>query len=115
MKEQLNHKKVPVVLVGNKLDLRRQREVSLEEAKHLANELDCAYFEVSAADQIEPIMDIFHYTAIKVLDAKDKTLIADTCAVKLTRASSTPESVKKLFGRRKLHRRRAGRDRTKTL
>ncbi|KAM3145999.1 hypothetical protein pb186bvf_001977 [Paramecium bursaria] len=40
------------VLVGNKSDLDQKREVSLEEAQHLAQQLNTAYFEISSNDAI---------------------------------------------------------------
>ncbi|XP_022409309.1 GTP-binding protein REM 2 isoform X2 [Neophocaena asiaeorientalis asiaeorientalis] len=40
---------LPVILVGNKSDLARSREVSLEEGRHLAGTLSCKHIETSAA------------------------------------------------------------------
>uniref|UniRef100_A0A8C4X1R9 RAS (RAD and GEM)-like GTP-binding 1 n=1 Tax=Eptatretus burgeri TaxID=7764 RepID=A0A8C4X1R9_EPTBU len=42
---------LPVVLVGNKSDLVRSREVSLEEGRDRASALDCKFIETSAALQ----------------------------------------------------------------
>lgn len=39
---------VPVILVGNKKDLRRGRSVSKEEARETASEFACSYYETSA-------------------------------------------------------------------
>ena len=39
---------VPVILVGNKRDLRRGRQVSKEEARETAAEFSCSYYETSA-------------------------------------------------------------------
>lgn len=43
------HHDLPVILVGNKSDLARSREVSLEESRHLAGTLSCKHIETSAA------------------------------------------------------------------
>ncbi|KAK2497175.1 hypothetical protein MC885_005540 [Smutsia gigantea] len=43
------HHDLPVILVGNKSDLARSREVSLEEGRHLAGTLSCKHIETSAA------------------------------------------------------------------
>ncbi|XP_053451644.1 GTP-binding protein REM 2 isoform X2 [Nycticebus coucang] len=43
------HHDLPVILVGNKSDLARCREVSLEEGRHLAGTLSCKHIETSAA------------------------------------------------------------------
>lgn len=39
---------VPVILVGNKKDLRRGRSVSKEEARETASEFSCSHYETSA-------------------------------------------------------------------
>ena len=39
---------VPVILVGNKRDLRRGRKVSKEEARETASEFCCSHYETSA-------------------------------------------------------------------
>ncbi|KAM3937525.1 GTP-binding protein REM 2 [Leptodactylus fuscus] len=43
------HRHIPVILVGNKGDLARSREVSMEEGRSLAGMLSCKYTETSAA------------------------------------------------------------------
>ncbi|XP_072480707.1 GTP-binding protein REM 2 [Notamacropus eugenii] len=43
------HHDLPIILVGNKSDLARSREVSLEEGRHLAGMLSCKHIETSAA------------------------------------------------------------------
>ena len=43
---------IPIVIVGNKTDLKGDREVSIEEAETYAEELETEYFEVSAKDNI---------------------------------------------------------------
>ncbi len=44
--------KVPLVLVGNKCDLEREREVSTQEGKELAKSFDCPFLETSARSRI---------------------------------------------------------------
>lgn len=43
--------KVPVILVGNKIDLEDQRRVSTEDGAALANKFNCKFIETSAADR----------------------------------------------------------------
>ncbi|KAG8455439.1 hypothetical protein GDO86_001573 [Hymenochirus boettgeri] len=43
------HHRIPIILVGNKGDLARSREVSIEEGRNLAGMLNCKYSEISAA------------------------------------------------------------------
>ncbi|KAG8430265.1 hypothetical protein GDO86_018120 [Hymenochirus boettgeri] len=49
----------PVVLVGNKSDLSRLRQVSKEEGVSLSREFNCPFFETSAAFRYY-IDDVFH-------------------------------------------------------
>jgi len=44
--------KVPVVLVGNKSDLERDREVSIHEGKELAKSFECPFLETSARTRV---------------------------------------------------------------
>lgn len=52
MKDQISRVKgtdrVPILLVGNKVDLESQREVSTEEGKCLAHDWSCPFLEASA-------------------------------------------------------------------
>ncbi|XP_037981398.1 GTP-binding protein Rit2 isoform X1 [Motacilla alba alba] len=50
---------IPVVLVGNKIDLEEFRQVSTEEGMSLAREYSCSFFETSAALRFY-IDDVFH-------------------------------------------------------
>ncbi len=42
------YEKVPVILVGNKVDLESEREVSVREGQALAEEWGCPFIETSA-------------------------------------------------------------------
>ena len=53
-----NFEKVPLVIVGNKLDLFSERVVSTMEGVALAREFDCLFYEASAANRIN-VEDIF--------------------------------------------------------
>ena len=48
----LKEKIPPVVLIGNKSDLKNEREVSKNEGKELANLWNCIFYETSAKDDI---------------------------------------------------------------
>ena len=43
---------IPVIVIGNKLDLEESREVTKEEAERYAEKLNTAYFEVSAKAKV---------------------------------------------------------------
>jgi len=57
---------VPVVLVGNKYDLEEGREVPIADAKNLARNFNCSFFEASAKTQMN-VEKIFH-TLITLMD-----------------------------------------------
>lgn len=46
--ENARYEKVPVILVGNKVDLESEREVSSNEGRALAEEWGCPFMETSA-------------------------------------------------------------------
>ncbi|CAH8496898.1 unnamed protein product [Schistosoma rodhaini] len=48
LRKSLNYIRIPVVLVGNKIDLEAKRINSVEEAQALADDLSIPYFETSA-------------------------------------------------------------------
>jgi Ras homolog enriched in brain len=50
---------VPVVLVGNKIDLHQERAVSTEEGRRVAESWKAQFLETSAK-QNESVSDIFH-------------------------------------------------------
>uniref|UniRef100_A0A671WGD4 small monomeric GTPase n=1 Tax=Sparus aurata TaxID=8175 RepID=A0A671WGD4_SPAAU len=50
---------VPVVVVGNKLDLHCHRSVSSEEGRLLALSQHCGFYEVSAAETYEDVLLVF--------------------------------------------------------
>ncbi len=43
---------IPVIVVGNKIDLEEERDVKIEEAEKYAEKLQTLYFEVSAKDKL---------------------------------------------------------------
>ena len=49
VKERLDINKVAIILIGNKCDCEDNREVSADEGKNLANNLNIKFFETSAA------------------------------------------------------------------
>jgi small GTP-binding protein len=57
---------IPVVLIGNKIDLQSQREVSFQEVKEKAEELKCFFIETSALYNIN-VQDTFKLIGIGLL------------------------------------------------
>jgi len=50
---------IPMVLVGNKCDLKDQRVITIEQGENLAKKFNCTFMEASAKDKIH-VDDIFH-------------------------------------------------------
>ena len=48
MRRVRNFEKVPMILIGNKLDMEERRQVSRSDALALSRELECPFFETSA-------------------------------------------------------------------
>lgn len=63
----LNHQ------LGNKADLIHLRQVSYEEGEILAKDFDCKFYEVSAAEQVQPVFDAFQDLCREILQAKRKS------------------------------------------
>lgn len=56
---------VPKVLIANKCDLNNRRELSLEEGKNLAKNINCEYIECSAKSNAN-IQKIFHTILVEI-------------------------------------------------
>eukprot|EP01084_Bolivina_argentea_P181189 312958_1 len=55
----------PIVLVGSKLDLQHQREVTVTEGRQLAYEWDASFFEASAKDNVN--VNAIFFEAVRML------------------------------------------------
>ena len=72
-----NRENVGIILFGNKLDLEKERQVSIEDAEKLSKELGCKYFEGSAktGENIQEALDELakiSFEKIKTLKRVDK-------------------------------------------
>jgi GTPase SAR1 family protein len=65
----LNNDQVPFVLVGNKIDLEDQREVSAEKGEALARKYGCHYIEASAKKNMN-VEQVFLDVVNCVIEAK---------------------------------------------
>lgn len=61
---------VPMVLVGNKCDLENSRQVSAEEGQALARQMNCPFYETSAALR-HFVDDVFH-TLVREIRRREK-------------------------------------------
>ncbi|KAJ8386498.1 hypothetical protein AAFF_G00169680 [Aldrovandia affinis] len=60
----------PIVIVGNKRDLKHRRTVSSEEGTLLALSSDCGFFEISAAETYHGVLLVFHELLDLIREAK---------------------------------------------
>ena len=78
-------KTVLLVLIGNKLDLEKNREISYEEGESLALNNDMLFFETSAKTG-ENVEELFNKSAQIIVENIDKDLYDlsnDTCGIKI--------------------------------
>lgn len=57
---------VPVILVGNKIDLHQERTVSIDEGKKLAESWKAATFIETSAKNNESVAEIFHKLLVQI-------------------------------------------------
>lgn len=64
---------VSLSLVGNKVDMIHLRQVSADEGDILAKDFDCKFSELSAAENVVQVADVFHELCRDVLSARRKS------------------------------------------
>lgn len=83
--ERVRHSdSIPIVLVGNKYDLEPMRKVSTEEGQALARQLNCPFYETSAALR-HFVDDVFHALVREIRKKEKERVLA---AEKLKRRGS---------------------------
>ncbi|XP_041031311.1 ras-like protein family member 12 [Carcharodon carcharias] len=50
----------PIILLGNKLDMERYRQISKSDGLSLASKYNCSFYEVSASLDFESVQHVFH-------------------------------------------------------
>ncbi|MBN3307774.1 RERGL protein, partial [Amia calva] len=94
VKDYLGAEKVPIVIVGNKRDLHHRRTVSSEEGRLLALSTDCAFYEVSAAENYHSVLLVFHGLIERIRESK--TAVKKPAGIK-----SIVKSMSAVFTRRR--------------
>ena len=94
-----------ITLVGNKLDLEENRQVSFEEATRLAKKLGLAgVVETSAKTGTVTLDDAFFITAANALDNKlDKQFVAGNSTMTIIHNSTMEETLAREKGRRRIN------------
>lgn len=64
-----NYETVPLILVANKKDLERRRQVTTKEGEEMAKTFGCQYFESSAA--LRHNVDELYYTIVRCIRNKE--------------------------------------------
>ncbi|XP_055384067.1 ras-related and estrogen-regulated growth inhibitor [Condylostylus longicornis] len=64
---------LPVVLCANKVDMVHLRQVSTEEGEILAKDFECKFSEVSAAEHVGQVAEVFHDLCKDILSSKRKS------------------------------------------
>ena len=67
-------KSIPVILVGNKIDLEEKREISTLEGQQMANKYSVPFFEVSAFNLLQ-VEQIFNSLIVWVYSIEYRKLI----------------------------------------
>ena len=71
IKSNLGEKIIPIIIVGNKIDMENMRELSKEDGKKIASENDFKYFETSAKTG-KGVDEAFKEIVNQILDIQDK-------------------------------------------
>ncbi|XP_076354893.1 GTP-binding protein Rheb homolog [Tachypleus tridentatus] len=71
---------VPIVLVGNKVDLHMERVISYDEGKKTADNMKAVFLEASAK-QNQSVTDIFHTTIMQIEKADGTVQEKSVCVV----------------------------------
>jgi Ras-related protein Rap-1A len=76
---------IPLVLVGNKLDLANERKVSHQRGKTLAERWNCAYYETSAKTRIN-VDEVFYDLVGQIVRGNEEAVKARKASVAMSPA-----------------------------
>ncbi|XP_041074031.1 ras-like protein family member 12 [Polyodon spathula] len=88
----------PVILLGNKLDMERYRQVSKSDGLSLASKYGCLFYEVSACLDFDSVQRVFHKAAREVKRETVQPLFIseEKAVVSLSSATTLPANYKEL-------------------
>ncbi|KAM8947062.1 GTP-binding protein REM 1 isoform 2-T2 [Pelodytes ibericus] len=89
---------IPIILVGNKTDLVRSREVSVEEGRACAVVFDCKFIETSAVLQ-HNVQELFEGMVRQIRLRRDGADTGESCRVRAQRKESLGKRARRFLDR----------------
>ncbi|KAM5135416.1 GTP-binding protein REM 1 [Mantella aurantiaca] len=89
---------IPIILVGNKTDLVRSREVSVEEGRACAVVFDCKFIETSAVLQ-HNVQELFEGMVRQIRLRRDGPDAAESCRLRSQRKKSLSKRARRFLDR----------------
>ncbi|XP_075994622.1 ras-like protein family member 12 [Genypterus blacodes] len=78
--------RTPIILLGNKLDMDRYRQVSTADGSALASRFDCSFYEVSACLDFPSVRRVFHEAVRRARRGRERGRLAQALYVSGDRA-----------------------------
>lgn len=92
------YENIPIILVGNKTDLVRSREVSVEEGRACAVVFDCKFIETSAVLQ-HNVQELFEGMVRQIRLRRDGADLTDSCRIRSHRKESLSKRARRFLDR----------------
>ncbi|XP_072270368.1 GTP-binding protein REM 1 [Pyxicephalus adspersus] len=92
------YENIPIILVGNKTDLVRSREVSVEEGRACAVVFDCKFIETSAVLQ-HNVQELFEGMVRQIRLRRDGPDAAESCRLRSQRKESLSKRARRFLDR----------------
>ncbi|XP_063815163.1 GTP-binding protein REM 1 [Pseudophryne corroboree] len=92
------YENIPIILVGNKTDLVRSREVSVEEGRACAVVFDCKFIETSASLQ-HNVQELFEGMVRQIRLRRDGADTSESCRVRSQRKESLSKRARRFLDR----------------
>ncbi|XP_069808257.1 GTP-binding protein REM 1 [Dendropsophus ebraccatus] len=92
------YENIPIILVGNKTDLVRSREVSVEEGRACAVVFDCKFIETSAVLQ-HNVQELFEGMVRQIRLRRDGPEVAESCRLRSLRKESLGKRARRFLDR----------------
>ncbi|KAM9296085.1 GTP-binding protein REM 1 [Gastrophryne carolinensis] len=98
LRRMRQYENIPIILVGNKTDLVRSREVSVEEGRACAVVFDCKFIETSAVLQ-HNVQELFEGMVRQIRLRQDGPEAAESCRIRSQRKVSLSKRARRFLDR----------------